>query len=389
MRKPTRRRILLAIGAVTALGVATAAHMMADAPPDGSYALFAVNDLGMHCMQDDYSEFCILPPYNNVHAQLIRRGDLPVIVQDGVTVRYTMPAQQRVSDQTNFWVFAPALFGVNLPAGVGLAGNRTWGTMQPSGDGIYVATGIPALSSNDEGRIDPYPLALVSAQGALGTAYAPPVVPVSSEMSCSFCHGAEGGSVASSFLTSHDTMHGTHLMDQRPVLCASCHADNALGAPGVPGVSNLSSAMHLSHASRVGVLGLDNSCYACHPGVRSECQRDLHSAQGITCVQCHGDMVAVGAPARTPWVDQPRCGSCHHDEDKEFEQPGTLFKDSIGHGGVRCTTCHGPPHAMVQATNELDNYQYVRMTGSSHVVEKCTTCHLTEPSPDFFHRVNK
>ena len=26
------------------------------------------NDLGMHCMDADYSVFSILPPYNNIHA---------------------------------------------------------------------------------------------------------------------------------------------------------------------------------------------------------------------------------------------------------------------------------------------------------------------------------
>ena len=42
---------------------------------------------------------------------------------------------------------------------------------------------------------------------------------------------------------------------------------------------------------------------------------------------------------------------------------------------------------MVRSPNELDNYQHIRMTGSSEPIEKCTTCHLTEPSADFFHRV--
>lgn len=380
-----RLALVLVVGSCCAIGGAAA--WMQDAPPDGNYALFAVNELGMHCMQDDYSEFCILPPFNTVRAQLIQRGSPPIIVQSGADVRFTLPGQNRAADQTNFWVYAPQLFGAQFPAGVGLAGERNWGAMHATGDGIYEATGLPVLSWNDDGRMDPYPLALVSAQMPGGVSYAPPVVPVSSEMSCSFCHGADGGSIASSFLSDHDRLHGTALMANRPVLCAQCHSDNALGAPGQPGVSSLSAAMHRSHADRVGALGLDNSCYACHPGVRSQCQRDLHAVEGVSCVDCHGGMLAVASPTRVPWVDQPRCGSCHDDDDKEFEQPGKLFKESIGHGGVRCTTCHGPPHAMVRAANELDNYQYVRMTGSSEPVHECTTCHLQEPQGDFFHRV--
>lgn len=387
MRIPSRRTLAVAALALAALSVAALTRMPMAAPPDGNYALVAVNELGMHCMQDDYSEFCILPPFNSIRAQLIQRGNPPHIVESGVDVRYTLPGQQRATDQTNFWVYAPATFGVTLPPGVGLGNTRTSGSMTAQANGIWQATGVPVLSSDDEGRVDPYPLALVSATGPAGTAWAPPVVPVSSEMSCSFCHGSEGGSVAESFLTAHDRLHGTNLMAARPVLCAQCHSDNALGAPGAPGVSSLSAAMHLSHASRVATLGLSNACYACHPGVRSQCQRDLHISEGVTCTQCHGGMTAVGSPLRRPWIDEPRCATCHDDEDKDFEQPNTLFKESIGHGGVRCVTCHGPPHAMVRSTNELDNYQIQRLTGSTHMIEQCTTCHLTEPQGDFFHRV--
>ena len=377
----------LALVTVGVLAAGAASLPLIDAPPDGSYALIATNELGMHCMQDDYSEFCVLPPFNSIRAQLIQRGNPPHIVESGVEVRYTLPAQQRGVDQNNFWVHAEQTFGVDLPPGVGLAGTRTSGTMAATGHGIFEATGVPVLSVDDDGRLDPYPLALVSATGPLGTAYAPPVVPVSSEMSCSFCHGAEGGSIADSFLSAHDRLHATDLMNAKPVLCAACHADAALGAPGVKGVPNLSSAMHLSHALRVEKLGLDNSCYACHPGVRSQCQRDLHAARGVGCIDCHGDMTAVGSPARQPWIEEPRCGQCHEaNAERQFEQPGKNFKESVGHGGVRCVTCHGSPHAMVEATTPIDNLQWNRIAGSAEPLNKCTTCHLGEPGGDFFHR---
>ena len=43
-----------------------------------THTLLAWNDLGMHCMDgNDYSVFSILPPYNNLHAQLKdKNGDL-------------------------------------------------------------------------------------------------------------------------------------------------------------------------------------------------------------------------------------------------------------------------------------------------------------------------
>ncbi len=39
-----------------------------------NYTILAWNDLGMHCTQDDFSYFLILPPFNTVHVQVIKRG---------------------------------------------------------------------------------------------------------------------------------------------------------------------------------------------------------------------------------------------------------------------------------------------------------------------------
>jgi hypothetical protein len=155
MRTLNRRGLLFSSLAVAGAGLAAAAYLHTPAPSNGNYALVAVNELGMHCMQDDYPEFCILPPYNSIRAQLIQRGNPPHIVENGVDVGYTLPSQQRAMDQTTFWVYAPRTFGVTLPPGVGLAGTGTSGIMQPTGHGIFEATGVPVLSFNDEGRIDP------------------------------------------------------------------------------------------------------------------------------------------------------------------------------------------------------------------------------------------
>jgi hypothetical protein len=35
---------------------------------------FGFNNLGMHCYDNDYSVFSILPPFNTVNAQVVRRG---------------------------------------------------------------------------------------------------------------------------------------------------------------------------------------------------------------------------------------------------------------------------------------------------------------------------
>ena len=47
-----------------------------------SFAVLAANDLGMHCADQDYQIFSILPPFNVIHAQVIKKGAKPVIVDN-------------------------------------------------------------------------------------------------------------------------------------------------------------------------------------------------------------------------------------------------------------------------------------------------------------------
>jgi hypothetical protein len=50
-----------------------------------NYAVLGANDLGMHCTDKDFKIFSILPPFNVVHAQVIRLGDqsrLPKLMND-------------------------------------------------------------------------------------------------------------------------------------------------------------------------------------------------------------------------------------------------------------------------------------------------------------------
>lgn len=385
---------VIRIAALTIGGTALAAGALvvglggsSTAVPTGAYVAFGYNELGMHCMDDDYSEMCILPPFNTLRAQVIKRGEEPDILTSDVTVTYVIPQNTRSMDKTNFWTHAEALFGTAFPPDVGLTGHGLSGTLSPTPAGHWEVSGIPLVPTDDSGRLDPFPVAELKVTGSQGTFTARPVVPVSTEMSCSLCHGGGGLSVAGDILKDHDTLHGTNLQAQTPVLCASCHADNALGLPGVPGVPNLSSAMHTVHADRVAKLGLANDCYACHPGFRTQCHRDVHLGKGVECMSCHGDMTAVGDPARIPWVDQPRCSDCHSRPGFEFEQPGTLFKDSIGHGGVHCVACHGPPHAITPTVTAVDNQQAILLQGHAGVIDTCAVCHTQTPGEAFFHKV--
>ena len=61
-------------------------------PPvvSGDFTVLAANDLGMHCADQDYRIFSILPPYNVIHAQVLRKGDEPDHMgpNDGIRVTY-------------------------------------------------------------------------------------------------------------------------------------------------------------------------------------------------------------------------------------------------------------------------------------------------------------
>jgi hypothetical protein len=361
-------------------------------PPAGPFsqypcAVLAYNDLGMHCMQQDFSEMMILPPFNTLRATVIdRTHESPEFVRSGITVRYSIPTNTHSADKTNFWAFAPQIFGAPLAPEVGLAGNRPAGTMAPMTAGDWGAIGIPIVPIDDSGRESPYNIATVTVEQngqVIGKTQA--VVPVSWEMSCQLCHSTPGISTATDILRAHDRLHGTTLEQQKPVFCASCHSDNALGAPGQAGISSMTSAMHSAHAPRMGMINIDNACYACHPGI-TQCLRDVHASRGITCTDCHGTIGAVGDPARRGWMDEPRCADCHSRVGFEFEQPGTLFRDSIGHEGVKCIACHSSPHTITPATTERDNLQALSIQGHEGVINACTVCHQTQPSDPFPHR---
>ena len=64
----------------------------------GGWTVVGWNNLGMHCMDADFSVFAILPPYNTIHAQVMdptgKPGD-----DSGVTVTYQAVADSDRLDQ--------------------------------------------------------------------------------------------------------------------------------------------------------------------------------------------------------------------------------------------------------------------------------------------------
>ncbi len=109
------------------------------------YKVLAANDLGMHCADLDYQVFSILPPFNVVHAQVVKRGvgnGRPQLMDDSdIDLFYSAassaadPALSKdpVSPvfKSNFWgdpdsdgrtfgydTYAPLFFGLLLPTDI-------------------------------------------------------------------------------------------------------------------------------------------------------------------------------------------------------------------------------------------------------------------------------
>jgi hypothetical protein len=342
-----------------------------------TYVVFAWNDLGMHCLNPSYDKMVILPPYNNLKVQVVKRGKVPTVVTSGLTVTYSIDNNTySVGKQSygQFWTYAQKLFGVTLAPNIGLAGNGLSGKMKAE-TGFFSAEGIPVVPVYDSGVKDPYQQATITVKDATGkiVATTKTVIPTSDEINCAKCHGANA---FDDILTKHDKAHGTKLMTSKPVLCASCHGSPALGSTS-PGSSGkyLSQAIHGFHATK------GASCYDCHPGATTKCSRSArHTSANGNCTACHGSMANVASTigaGRTPWVSEPKCVSCHKGV-SGVDTGNVLYKNGHGHGNLFCSACHGSPHAMVPSLNVKDNYQEIQYQGSTRPVKSigsCGVCH--------------
>lgn len=377
------KRKLFISTAVVITGILVYAITAFNPPPssstiDSDYIVLAWNDLGMHCANADFSDIVILPPYNNFNAQVIKRGNAsmgikPEIVTSGLEVQYSIPGNTYSVGKTNFWDYEDKLFGVNLPENMGLAGKGLAGTMEvPDGENFFHVEGVPItpFSDNDLINEDPFQMALVEVMlNGSRVASTQNVMPVSNEINCftAGCH------------SSTNDIRSRHSDSDRwpkPVLCASCHASPALGAPGKSGVMSLSEAMHTKHKDKT------NDCYLCHPGPNTKCLRGVMSNEhNMSCTDCHGGMTQVSESlhnGRRPWIDEPKCGSCHGSN--YAEESGQLYRNSKGHGGLFCTTCHGSPHAIVPSREENDNLQNYNLQGYGGTLNDCKVCHTTNPT---------
>lgn len=250
-------------------------------------------------------------------------------------------------------------------------------------------------------------------------------------------------------VTLHEALNGSLVASRLPLMCAECHYSPVADPDGLGPVSlhqtrrnPLSISIHASHgltreitlpsADEPPILAENGneSCMICH-GRQAPYVRDAMNGEGLVCQDCHGGMLAVGkspltgaSTARIPFLDEPRCESCHtgdaldyqgdalilskaYDENDPYatprvarnrryaEQPGKLYRQSVGHGGVGCQSCHGSPHAIWSSSvpEMKDNIIPTQLQGHAGTVIECNACHeggvkLSLGGPHGLHNIN-
>ncbi len=247
-------------------------------------------------------------------------------------------------------------------------------------------------------------------------------------------------------------------------MCAQCHYSPALDLNGTGPVGDqvgkptFSNVMHEYHGqlddNGIPVFPpnapVDDTCYQCHPGNITQCQRGAMKTGAMDCNNCHGDMPAVGGKfpllpggsidgnndgnSRRPWLDLPRCQSCHTGDARDYlsgptlvadpdwpfrlrqayqtgddsaspllasnkrfaEDTNTLFRFSKGHGEIACEGCHGSTHAIWPNADAgaNDNQAAMRLQGYIGTIIECIVCHEsgslspTINGPHGLHNVN-
>ena len=289
--------------------------------------------------------------------------------------------------------------------------------------------------------------------------------------------GTGGGCNAAANPNDVTSWNANCLANSTPVQCSQCHYSPALdlaqlGPTDDPGNQvfqqsvniSMSAVMHGHHGSLLlegqplfpdmpspagrdpedTIAVLEETCYQCHPGKRTQCLRGAMFSGGVVCQDCHGEMADVGndfttGGTRVPWASEPKCQSCHTGDaqnpdhpagaivaadgirllqayttdanapierpDSRFAENESLYRlsgnkttalDDQGHGGIMCEGCHGSTHAIWPNQNPFanDNVAAMQLQGHTGTITECGTCHgdadlgMSMDGPHGMHQVS-
>ena len=331
-----------------------------------NYTIVGWNNLGMHCLDSDFSVFSILPPYNTFHGQVIQiiNGNTARLLTttNGFIVTYEAVSDPFSSFNStsagkgNFWENSLSLFNAPLPVDVGLPvpgpdpfsmpglANTPQRMGYESPFNWFMAYGVPIMPYDDTGKPNQYPMMRLRLKNNAGTSLATTdiVLPVSDEMDCKLCHLSGSGPAARPFagwvndpnpgrdyrlniLRVHDErqwndnpelysaalasnsynaagLYATVVTDNHPFVCATCHKSEALPIPPLLGIKPLTAAVHDHHASVI--------------DPRNGMSLDAE-ANRVGCYTCHPGSVtrclrgAMGKAVAADGSMAMQCQSCH------------------------------------------------------------------------------
>jgi len=384
------------------------------------YTLLAWPNKGMHLHADCKGQFILGQPVGTIQAQLIRRGELPEHVMEGISMQYKCESQN-------------------------ISGEMIYDDISMT----YVAKNVKISDMDIENKqYNPYPIVMIEARTKNNNqciARTQIVFAVSSAMTCKNCHAGEWKNIdqtglskvtANDILQTHDRMNNTELIDDlnngKTIACNQCH--HSKERKSGTHMLSLSSAMHGFHANYIDDRSQKAclNCHASHNGV-SLCYRGLHVDMGLTCVDCHGSLTdhalallvrennkgnkkamqymkylepdqtenIKNIHPRKPWIQEPDCLACHVDFDAPETTSGfnkwtgsadTLFRNQTGDAGIRCIACHGAPHALYPANNIFDTnrdniqpLQYQKKTAPVGGNQGCSACHMIHMNDNYHH----
>jgi mono/diheme cytochrome c family protein len=387
-------------------------------PKTAEYVLLAWPDLGMHMVVESQGAFTLREPSLELNAQLVKRGEGPQKITDGVTLAYS------------------------------IEGNAGAGELKVQEGRDWFSGTLSLSPRKPDGALNPYPLATITAvdsatKALLGTTRV--ALPVSDEVACSSCHGGAdskgniSGETGLNILRIHDRLNRTALAAQakggKPVQCTACHGDPLTGKTGRSDLLSVSAALHGFHANTLKGQGAE-ACARCHPsradgGTRF--QRGLHAQMGLDCTNCHGPledhalgllkgelaankrgakrlisqitpqlMDKAAIPPRTAWLQTPDCLACHKDygspdPSQAFghwtKGPAERFRTRLDEmGALSCPACHGPQHALYPSVNPygknrdmIQPLQYQKLARPLGAQGNCTVCHKVRMDTDAHH----
>jgi hypothetical protein len=376
-----------------------------------NWTIVGWNNLGMHCMDADFSVFCILPPYNVINAQVVNVPGRLVGGDGGVSVTYQAVADPSGSINTtsvgkgNFWEYVQPLFWLTLQPDMGLPIPGPNGFAMPGVNNTpqamaydtaadwFAAPGIPITPYDDAGNINRYPMMrLVARYGATVVAQKDIVLPVAEEMNCRACHGSDAGRAAQpadgwvnladvehdyrlNVLRLHDDrqlgtpvfmnalisgkynpagLYTTVVVDGNPILCASCHRSEALPGSGQAGIPSLTEAIHTQHAAAVDPV---NGMLLDTEANRTSCYY-CHPGQETRCLR--GVMGSAVAPSGQLSME---CQSCHGGMSAVGSPTRTGWLDE-----PNCQACHTGDalnnSGLIRYTSVFDSGTHMRVAAN-------------------------